>query len=78
MTMGLLDIAEKWARGGRKPLVVCSVSGNFPRPILRRLEEKGVPTYTSLKRGVFALRCLYDRGRFLERVRQEAKDDSRG
>lgn len=73
MTMGLLDVAEKWARGGKKPLVVCSVSGNFPRPILRRLEEKGVPTYTSLKRGVFALHCLHERGRFLERTRNEAR-----
>jgi len=73
MTMGLLDIAEKWARGGKKPLVVCSVSGNFPRPILRRLEEKGIPTYTTLKRGVFALHCLHERGRFLERARNEAR-----
>jgi acetyltransferase len=71
MTIGLVDVAEKWARKGKKPMVVCCVGGSFPRPILRRLEEKGVPTYGTMRRAAFALRCLRDRGRMLTRLRKE-------
>lgn len=71
MTVGLVDVAEKWARRGKKPMVVCCVGGSYPRPILRRLEEKGVPTYGTMRRAVFALRCLRDRGRMLDRLRSE-------
>jgi acyl-CoA synthetase (NDP forming) len=71
MTVGLVDVAEKWARRGRKPMVVCCVGGSYPRPILRRLEEKGVPTYGTMRRAIFALRCLHDRGKMLERLRSE-------
>jgi len=74
MTVGVVDVAEKWAKSGKKPLVICCIGGNFPRPILRRLEEREIATYTSLRRAVFALRCLYDRGKFLERVYLEAKE----
>lgn len=73
MTVGVVDVAERWARRGKKPMVVCCVGGSFPRPILRRLEEKGVPTYGTMRRAVFALRCLYDRGRILQRLRAEGK-----
>jgi acyl-CoA synthetase (NDP forming) len=71
MTVGVVDVVERWARKGRKPMVVCCVGGTFPRPILRRLEEKGVPTYGTSRRAVFALRCLYERGRYLLRVQEE-------
>jgi len=71
MTVGVVDVVERWARKGRKPMVVCCVGGTFPRPILRRLEEKGVPTYGTSRRAVFALRCLYERGRYLQRTKVE-------
>jgi hypothetical protein len=35
------------------------------------LEEKGVPTYTTMRRAVFALRCLYERGQYLRRIDDE-------
>jgi acyl-CoA synthetase (NDP forming) len=71
MTVGVVDVVERWARKGKKPMVVCCVGGTFPRPILRRLEEKGVPTYGTSRRAVFALRCLYERGRYLQRTKEE-------
>jgi acetate---CoA ligase (ADP-forming) len=71
MTVGVVDVVERWARKGRKPMVVCCVGGSFPRPILRRLEEKGVPTYGTMRRAVFALRCLYERGQYLRRIKEE-------
>ncbi len=71
MTVGVVDVVERWARKGKKPMVVCCVGGTFPRSILRRLEEKGVPTYGTMRRAVFALRCLYDRGQYLRRIKEE-------
>ncbi|HUL39239.1 MAG TPA: CoA-binding protein [Methanomassiliicoccales archaeon] len=74
MTVGVVDVVERWARKGRKPMVVCCVGGSFPRPILRRLEEKGVPTYGTPRRAAFALRCLYERGMYLRRLKEQGED----
>jgi acyl-CoA synthetase (NDP forming) len=71
MTVGVVDVVERWARKGKKPMVVCCVGGTFPRPILRRLEEKGVPTYGTSRRAAFALRCLYERGLYLRRAKEQ-------
>ncbi len=68
MTYGLADVIIDWAEKGSKPMVVCCVGGSFPVPFMRRLEEEDIPTYGTIKRAIFALRCLYDRGRFLKRV----------
>ena len=67
MTVGVLSSVERWARRGSKPMVVCGVGGAFPRPMLKRLEEKGVPTYATIRRAAFALHCLYQRGSYLRR-----------
>jgi acyl-CoA synthetase (NDP forming) len=64
---GLVDVAEGWFAKGRKPLVVCCIGGSFPRPILRNFERRGIPTYTTLRRAVFALHVLSERGRYLKR-----------
>jgi acyl-CoA synthetase (NDP forming) len=68
MTYALADIIVKWAREGSKPMVVCCVGGSFPVPFMRRLDGEDIPTYGTIKRAVFALRCLRDRGKFLRRV----------
>ncbi|HVO78236.1 MAG TPA: CoA-binding protein [Methanomassiliicoccales archaeon] len=68
MTYGLADVIIDWAKKGSKPMVVCCVGGSFPVPFMKRLDEQDIPTYGTIKRAVFALRCLYDRGRFLKRV----------
>jgi acyl-CoA synthetase (NDP forming) len=64
---GLVDVAEGWFAKGRKPLVVCCIGGSFPRPILRNFERRGIPTYTTLRRAVFALKVLSERGDYLRR-----------
>lgn len=68
MTYALADVIVKWAREGSKPMVVCCVGGSFPLPFMRRLDGEDIPTYGTIKRAVFALRCLCDRGKFLRRV----------
>jgi acyl-CoA synthetase (NDP forming) len=74
MTSALADIVEKWARQGTKPMTVCCVGGSYPLPVMKRLDNAGIPTYGTIKRSVFALSCLRERGRFLERVSRESKE----
>ncbi len=71
MTPALADIVEKWARQGTKPIAVCCVGGSFPLPIMKRLDAKGIPTYGTIRRSVFALSCARERGRFLQRVAKQ-------
>ncbi len=68
MTYALADVIVDWAKKGTKPMVVCCVGGSFPLPFMRRLDGEDIPTYGTIKRAIFALRCLYDRGRFLKRL----------
>ena len=71
MTPALADIVEKWARQGTKPMTVCCVGGSFPLPVMKRLDAKGIPTYGTIKRSVFALSCVRERGRFLQRISKQ-------
>ena len=68
MTFALADIIVKWARQGKKPMTVCCVGGSFPLPFMKRLDGEGIPTYSTIRRAGFGLRCLFDRGTFLKRV----------
>jgi acyl-CoA synthetase (NDP forming) len=68
MTYALADVIIDWAKKGSKPMVVCCVGGSFPLPFMKRLDSEDIPTYGTIKRSIFALRCLYDRGRFLRRI----------
>ena len=66
MTIGLVDIVEKWVQRSKKPFVACCVGGTYPRPILQRLNERGIPAYGTIKRAAFALSCLHERGKYLQ------------
>jgi acyl-CoA synthetase (NDP forming) len=78
MTMEMVDVAEKWAKNGSKPTVICCTGGGFSRPILQRLNERGIPAYGSIKRSVHALGSLWERGRFLGGIEGETANDTKG
>jgi len=67
-TERLVDIAQKWSEEGEKPLLVCSIGGSYSMDVLKRFEERDVPAYNSLRRAIWVLRALYERGRYLRRI----------
>jgi len=67
-TERLVDIAQKWSEEGEKPLLVCSIGGSYSMDVLKRFEERNVPAYNSLRRAIWVLRALYERGRYLRRI----------
>ncbi len=75
MSIEMVDVAEKWAKNGSKPTVICCTGGGFSRPILQRLNERGIPAYGSINRSVRALGSLWERGRYLDRI--EKRDGER-
>jgi acyl-CoA synthetase (NDP forming) len=77
MSIGMVDVAEKWAKNGSKPMVICCTGGGYSRPILQRLNERGIPAYGSISRSVHALGALRERGRYLEATRSLALKDTK-
>jgi acyl-CoA synthetase (NDP forming) len=70
VTSKLVDVVARWGNPEDKPLVVCCIGGWDTRPVTRRLEASCIPTYTSLRRAVWAIRALYNRGLYLRRVQK--------
>ncbi len=68
VTNKLVEVVARWGDPQDKPLVVCCIGGWDTRPITRRLEASHIPTYTSLRRAVWAIRALYNRGLYLKRI----------
>jgi len=64
----LVDIVEKWSKKGNKPIVVCSIGGKISHELIKKLNRKGVPSYNTLRRAIWALRALYERGLYLRRI----------
>ncbi len=77
MTIGMVDVAEKWARDGKKPIVICCTGGGYTRPVLQRLNERGIPAYGSISRSVHALGSLWERGRYLGSFKSAASKDAK-
>jgi acyl-CoA synthetase (NDP forming) len=42
----------------RKPIVVCSIGGNFTRVMAKMLEEEHIPTYVTPERAINAINAL--------------------
>jgi acyl-CoA synthetase (NDP forming) len=70
-TERLVEIAQKWSERGKKPIVVCSIGGRYSWEVLRQFESRCIPAYNSLRRAIWTLRTLYDRGLYLRRVRAD-------
>jgi len=69
-TEKVVGISQKWSLKGSKPIVVCSIGGSYSWEILKRFEERRIPAYDSLKRAIWVLKALYDRGTYLKRISQ--------
>lgn len=61
----LMDIIIDWFHRGEKSIVVTSTGGELSQQALKILTEKGVPAYSSLRRGVRAISALHKRGVWL-------------
>lgn len=64
----LVNIVEKWSKNGNKPIVVCSIGGKISQELIKKLNKKGVPSYNTLRRAIWTLRALYERGLYLKRI----------
>jgi acyl-CoA synthetase (NDP forming) len=78
MSIEMVDVAEKWAKNGSKPMIICCTGGGFSRPILQRLNERGIPAYGSINRSVHALGALWERGQFLDGFKDKTAKDTKG
>ncbi len=67
----LVDIIERWHKEGSKPIVVGVLGSEYALNMLRRFENAGIPAFPSIERSVKALRVLYDRGKYLDRLRRK-------
>jgi acyl-CoA synthetase (NDP forming) len=68
-TEQVVEIAQKWSKMGKKPIVVCSIGGRYSWEVLKSFEARCIPAYNSLKRAILVLRALYDRGVYLKRIK---------
>ncbi|MEM3079886.1 MAG: hypothetical protein QXF21_06190, partial [Thermoproteota archaeon] len=65
----LIEIAWWWFKNGEKPMVPCIIGGLYSEKVIRMLESRGMPVYPDIRRAVLSLRVLYERGRYLLKIR---------
>ncbi len=63
MTDRVVDHVIDGARFSGKPIVVCTLGGEYTMRIKRMFEERGLPAYPSPERAVRAMKILIERGR---------------
>ncbi|MCX8183550.1 MAG: acetate--CoA ligase family protein [Crenarchaeota archaeon] len=73
-TDNLVEIVWRWFKNGRKPMVPCIIGGLHSEEVIRRLESRGMPVFPDIRRAVISLRVLYERGRYLMRMRNKTGD----
>lgn len=72
VTEELTDIIIRWAKTGKKPIIVVPVGSDIVVKAMQRFNEAGVPAYASIWRGVQAIDYLARRGDYLKRLREAA------
>jgi len=65
VTEELTDIIIRWAKTGKKPIIVVPVGSDIVVKAMQRFNEAGVPAYASIWRGVQAIDYLARRGDYL-------------
>ncbi len=63
MTDRVVDIISQSAEKSQKPIVVCTISGEYTKDTKELFELKGIPVFPSPGRAVKAMRVLVDRGK---------------
>ena len=56
VTEALTDIVKKWA--GKRPIIFCSIGGEYTERMLRILFNKGIPVFNNIESWVFAAEAL--------------------
>jgi acyl-CoA synthetase (NDP forming) len=69
----LVEITEWWFKNGKKPMVPCIIGGSYSEEVIRKLEARGVPVFPDIRRAVLSLRVLYERGKYLMKVKKGEK-----
>ncbi|MBO3768340.1 MAG: CoA-binding protein [Thermoproteota archaeon] len=69
----LIDITEWWFKNGKKPMVPCIIGGSYSEEVIRKLEALEVPVFPDIRRAVLSLRVLYERGKYLMKVKKKGK-----
>ena len=62
MTERVVDIISQSAEKSGKPVVVCTISGEYTKKVKELFEIKGIPVFPSPGRAVKAMSVLVDRG----------------
>lgn len=63
MTEGVVEIVSQRARESGKPVVICTIGGEYTRKIKVMFEENGIPVFPSPERCVNAMSVLVERGK---------------
>jgi acyl-CoA synthetase (NDP forming) len=63
MTEGVVEIISQRAIESGKPVVICTIGGEYTRKIKVMFEENGIPVFPSPERCVKAMCVLVERGR---------------
>jgi acyl-CoA synthetase (NDP forming) len=73
----LLEVAKWWFENGKKPMVPCIIGGSYSEEMTRKLEELEVPVFPDIRRAVLSLRVLYERGKYLMKIKSKRRFKSR-
>ncbi len=63
MTEGVVNVISQMAEKSGKPVVVCTISGEYTKKVKELFELKGLPVFPSPGRAVKAMSVLVERGR---------------
>ncbi|ODS32901.1 MAG: acetyl-CoA synthase [Candidatus Scalindua rubra] len=66
MTEGVVEIISKRAKESGKPVVICTIGGEYTGKIKKKFKEKGLPVFPSPERSVKAMSVLVERGKFIQ------------
>lgn len=67
MNSDILDVLIEFKEKSRKKFVVCMAGGNYTSLHAKNLEKVGIPVYPTPERATFALKALFDYGKYLKR-----------
>ncbi|MFQ5963705.1 MAG: acetate--CoA ligase family protein [Candidatus Scalinduaceae bacterium] len=68
MTEGVVKIVSQRAKESGKPVVICTIGGEYTRKIKVMFEEKGLPVFPSPERCVKAMSLLVESGRIRSHI----------
>lgn len=71
MSEKVVELVTEGAKKANKPVIICTVGGEFTMKIKSLFEENGLPVYPSPERSVRAMEILIERGKIEKRFKDE-------